>query len=310
MLLAAAAGKSKRAVEILLATMFPLPDVKASIRKLPPPRLVTSADRAVAPADANVDESVPATESAAVAMSAADLDERMVGSVAVGSVGTAAEPTAIGPLVASATDATPVLARPTPGATRSRQIVRPLAADRYEIRFTAPAATRDKLQLASDLLRHTVPDGDVAEIIDRALTVLLEDLATRKFAATARPASGRTQEQDAATRTRHVPARVKRAVWLRDGGRCAFVTLRGKGSGESPRRCRERAFLEFHHVRPYAVGGEATVENIQLRCRAHNGYEAELFYGGRFQSRFQALEPRVSFSGGSRPIELGPDRVP
>jgi hypothetical protein len=27
------------------------------------------------------------------------------------------------------------------------------------------------------------------------------------------------------------------------------------------------------------VGGKATVDNIQLRCRAHNRYEADLFYG-------------------------------
>ena len=41
----------------------------------------------------------------------------------------------------------------------------------------------------------------------------------------------------------------------------------------------ETAFLEFHHLEPYAVGGESTVENIQLRCRAHNRYEAQLFFG-------------------------------
>src|SRR6058998_1389925 len=57
-----------------------------------------------------------------------------------------------------------------------------------------------------------------------------------------------------------------------DGGSCAFV---GKGG----RRCDQRAFLEFHHVEPYAVGGEATVSNVELRCRAHNRYEAELFFG-------------------------------
>ena len=35
---------------------------------------------------------------------------------------------------------------------------------------------------------------------------------------------------------------------------------------------------DSHHVVPYAVGGEATIANIQLRCRAHNGYEADLFF--------------------------------
>jgi hypothetical protein len=29
----------------------------------------------------------------------------------------------------------------------------------------------------------------------------------------------------------------------------------------------------------FAAGGEATFENIELRCRAHNAYEAELYYG-------------------------------
>ena len=71
--------------------------------------------------------------------------------------------------------------------------------------------------------------------------------------------------------SRHIPAAVRRAVWRRDAGRCAFVGAEG--------RCAETAFLEFHHVEPYAAGGEATVQNIELRCRAHNAYEARLFFG-------------------------------
>jgi hypothetical protein len=62
-------------------------------------------------------------------------------------------------------------------------------------------------------------------------------------------------------------------VWARDGGRCAFVAKGG-------RRCAERSYLEFHHCKPFAMGGEATLANIALRCRAHNVHEAELMYGG------------------------------
>jgi len=36
--------------------------------------------------------------------------------------------------------------------------------------------------------------------------------------------------------------------------------------------------MEFHHVKPYAAGGTATEENIELRCRAHNAYEGRLFF--------------------------------
>jgi hypothetical protein len=32
-------------------------------------------------------------------------------------------------------------------------------------------------------------------------------------------------------------------------------------------------------VQPYAAGGAATAANIELRCRAHNAYEASLFVG-------------------------------
>jgi hypothetical protein len=60
-------------------------------------------------------------------------------------------------------------------------------------------------------------------------------------------------------------------VWVRDLGRCAFVAPDG-------RRCGERAFVQFHHVKPYAVGGEATVDGIELRCGRHNRYEARLFF--------------------------------
>jgi hypothetical protein len=44
-----------------------------------------------------------------------------------------------------------------PPAPARRPVLRPLAPDRYEIRFTASAQTREKLRLAQDLLRHAVP---------------------------------------------------------------------------------------------------------------------------------------------------------
>src|SRR5439155_12866020 len=161
-----------------------------------------------------------------------------------------------------------------PAPASRRPVVAPLAADRYEIRFTASAETCEKLRLAQDMLRHAVPTGDTAQIIDRALTVLIDDLARKKFAATDQPRASR----GAAPGSRYVAAKVRRAVWIRDGGRCAFV---GKGG----RRCNERSFAEFHHLEPYGVGGEATVEAMELRCRAHNNYDAELFYGRRQPTR-------------------------
>jgi len=110
--------------------------------------------------------------------------------------------------------------------------VTPLSPDRYKVQVTISGDTFEKLRLAKDLLRHAVPSGDEAAILDRALTALLADLAQRKFAAAERPRpSGGTTPG-----SRHIPAEVKRAVWLRDLGRCAFV-------GTNDRRCPERGFL-------------------------------------------------------------------
>jgi hypothetical protein len=146
-------------------------------------------------------------------------------------------------------------------------VVTPLAPERYKVQFTLSREAHDKLRRAQDLLRHSIPSGDPAAIFERALTLLVEDLEKRKLGAASRPRAG----QPAAADSRHVPASVRREVWARDEGRCAFVGSNG--------RCAERGFLELHHVIPLAAGGETTAENLELRCRAHNAYEAQLFFG-------------------------------
>jgi hypothetical protein len=159
----------------------------------------------------------------------------------------------------------PTVAAPVPSA-RSAGVV-PLAEDRYKLQMTISGATLGKLRLAKDMLRHALPTGDDAAILDRALTALLTDLAREKFGATAGP---RPTRQTAPT-SRHIPAAVRRTVWVRDLGSCAF-------RGTNGRRCGERAFIEFHHVRPFATGGEPTVSNIELRCGRHNRHEAKVFF--------------------------------
>ncbi len=55
----------------------------------------------------------------------------------------------------------------------SRAEVKPLAPERYKIQFTAGRETYEKLRRAQALLRHAVPNGDPAIIVDRALTLLV-----------------------------------------------------------------------------------------------------------------------------------------
>jgi hypothetical protein len=175
-------------------------------------------------------------------------------------------------------------------------VVMPVAPERYKVQFTVSRDTHDKLRRVQDLLRHSLPNGDPAEIIDRALTVLLADLEQAKLAATARPRGARP----AASRARHIPAAVKREVWKRDGGQCAFIGSEG--------RCRERGFLEFHHVQPYADGGTSVVDNLEIRCRAHNVYEAEQYFGSRLPLLVRESRPAYGIATRSGPSSTSGDR--
>jgi hypothetical protein len=231
--LGAARHRSKREVEEQVAALAPKPDVRASVRKVPERRRVTGVSTSHGAAGVLLPEATPATA-----------DDR----------------------------------RPP------RATVQAIAPARYHVHMTVSAETHAKLRQAQDLLRHAIPDGDPALVVDRALSVLLEHLqrarqAKRKSKAAsaartggrARPSAPPRTPATPRARSRRIPAAVKRAVWERDGGQCAFVGPEG--------RCAERGFLEYHHREPFAVGGRTTVENLQLLCRAHNGFEAREYFG-------------------------------
>lgn len=155
----------------------------------------------------------------------------------------------------------------------------PISGDRFWISFEMCAQTYERLQRATDLLRHAVPDGNVGDIFNRALESLLRDVERTRWAATDRPRGDRAS----AERSRYITASVRRRVRQRDGDRCAFVGTYG--------RCTETAWLELHHVKPFALGGESTVDNIELRCRAHNQRETELFSGVAMPSMVREVRP-------------------
>ncbi|HVR71113.1 MAG TPA: DUF222 domain-containing protein [Vicinamibacteria bacterium] len=77
---------------------------------------------------------------------------------------------------------------------------------------------------------------------------------------------GRNDVLDVGRRRRTVPARMRRALEVRDGGRCRFP-------GCESRRC------DAHHVRHWSRGGETNLENLVLLCRFHH----RLVHEGRYR---------------------------
>jgi hypothetical protein len=151
-----------------------------------------------------------------------------------------------------------------------------LSPDRYRVQFTASSELRAKLERLKDLMRSSVLEGDLATIIEAAVTEKLERLEARRFGRTKSPRK-ELSDTDTAPNTRHVPAAVRRAVHERDGGRCRYVDAQ-------ERRCTARV-VQFHHRRPFGFGGDHSVTNVGLLCPAHNQHLALVDFGPMILAR-------------------------
>ncbi|HEX4047706.1 MAG TPA: HNH endonuclease [Elusimicrobiota bacterium] len=166
------------------------------------------------------------------------------------------------------------------------QAVMPLSLDRVRVGFDAASALVQLIGRAKLVLRHKYPEGRLEDVLREALEVLIDrkDPGSRLAAKEGELVGELAPEPRflAAWRGgRYVTARVKRAVWQRDDGRCTWRF-------EDGQVCGSRDALEFDHFRPFAKGGRSDdARNVRLLCRAHNRLAARtagLFSGGRAAS--------------------------
>jgi hypothetical protein len=180
--------------------------------------------------------------------------------------------------------------------------------DAWSLRVTLDDAARAELLQLAALTAHSTR-GDLAAVLRDAVRWALAKHRKRRGAArserrlkaaTAMPASSPAAPASPDARNvlpanepaassgdgpvrpdpRAVPMAVREAVWERDGGRCAWVSPEGK-------RCGSTWKLQLGHVRPVALGGRATLQDLRLECASHNQYEAIRVFGRRHMARFQ-----------------------
>ena len=82
------------------------------------------------------------------------------------------------------------------------------------------------------------------------------------------------------SRSRHIPARIRRAVFKRDGLACTYH------DPISGRRCGSQFALELDHRIPFAKGGPHSAENLTARCRAHNQWAAQQIFGPKKTAQY------------------------
>jgi hypothetical protein len=285
-------GKSYELALEILAARFPKPDVRDSIRRMP----VRSADftpdigseagtagGATSAAGGATSAAGAATSAAGAATSAATaVDSGQAQDLSIA----AARMNAPDSLVISEAFA-PAVAPAAP----VRRVLAPLSADRFAVRFTVDTEFRELLAEVRALASHreAAPergDGGLSSLVKRALQAYRRELQKQRFAVGRKPRLVRSQHEhgesgepvgrgEPASRSRRVSAAVAREIYLRDGGCCTFCS-------EDGRRCGERRFLQLDHVLPWAAGGESTVENLRLRCRAHNQHSARHYFGASY----------------------------
>ena len=269
----AARHRSVREIRELIADRQPKPDVEASMRK--------QAIRGETPG-------VPALSSPTLPIPLAE---------------EASRPPTTSVLTAPPAPAPPASAR-TSSASASRD--QPLGGGRYSVKFMADKECHAALYELRALLRHEIPDGDLAVILKRAVSELLVKTRKRKFAELSgggarkarkpvAPVQVPTEVAPRQSPSRHIPHAIRRAVSERGEGSCSFVSRSG-------RRCGSRDFLEFDHLVPWALHPQHSTPGIALRCRAHNQAAARAVFGNRHMDRY--LRPSVR-----RPDAYDPDHV-
>lgn len=151
-----AAGKSKAQIEELLAQRFPQTETLPLVEALP--------THSLAPERA---DSRPEHVSDPVSAARTRL--------APEGVGPASQPGAV---------RTSLPTEPPPAqhiaAAAQRSTVKPHAPQRYALHLTIDQSTYENLQCASELLSHSIPSGDLAQVIARALAILVAKLKKQK----------------------------------------------------------------------------------------------------------------------------------
>lgn len=84
------------------------------------------------------------------------------------------------PVKSSESSPPPVACALPPVSPPPRPVIAPLAPERFKLQITMSQETHDTLRQLQNLMRHSVPNGDVAVIVERALQVLLRELMRKK----------------------------------------------------------------------------------------------------------------------------------
>jgi hypothetical protein len=183
-----------------------------------------------------------------------------------------------------------------------KEKIRAVSATHTEVKFLVKEEFLAEIEELRAILSHQMPGATVKEVLGFAVKKTLKVLRikepkkdlklngeTKKEIDLVKTVKGtkkiineKSPPALAVKSSRYIPVEVKRRVWKRDGGQCSFEC--------NGRNCTSKHYLEFDHIVPFALGGQATVENLRVRCRAHNQLAAVAAFGVK---KMEQYVPRI-----------------
>ncbi len=163
-----------------------------------------------------------------------------------------------------------------------------ISENQIELKFTASKETQQKIDCLKGWLAHTHPNLSLGELFEKLCDLGLSEWDPSKTAAprkrrvnNAKPAQGKLGSKVEPVKQDLIQAKseaqTRREVFLKAGSKCE--------------NCGSSYALEIDHIRPQALGGLNTSENLRLLCRSCNQRAAIHHFGLKKMEAFFNTSP-------------------
>ena len=168
-------------------------------------------------------------------------------------------------------------ARPTPRVSPS--ILEPARPELFNFRFAADRKFKEKFERLAEVLGVENPLQHMAEIMEQALDVALDEKDVKRKRARRLKRQSKTGDRPrpgkVPAKSRYIPSEVRERVHERAGYQCEY-------RGPNGARCWARAGLQIEHLRPFALYRSHDEGLLRLHCGPHNRFAAEKVFGAAF----------------------------
>ena len=139
--------------------------------------------------------------------------------------------------------------------------------NRLKLSFSVLEETQGLIDEAKQILSGKFPKGaKLEDLFVAGLNALVKEHRAKT------KSLGTKKSRGSKKGSRHIPAKVRKAVLERDKYQCSYI-------GENGKACCSKWNIEVDHVTPFSEGGEHTPQNLRVLCGAHHQYVTEKKFG-------------------------------